>query len=156
VRLALAFLLFTPVRTHSVLGARWSEFDLPAARWTIPVERLKLKRKDRELDLRPFVVPLAPTAVAILERLRELAGTSPYVCASPKERAPGEPATPPRSLDGKALSRALSRLQRDSAQRDAPLLLDSRATPHDLRRTWRSWAQDHGVSDSVAALSLGH
>lgn len=149
VRLALALLLYVPVRSHSLLGARWSEFDLDGARWTIPVARLKLKRKERAADLQPFTVPLPATALAILKRLKEKArGASPFVLTSPRPEKDGAP----RAVEDKALARALKRLQAD----DRLSLNGSPVTPHDLRRTWRSWAMDLGVSDTVARLSLGH
>ena len=33
----------TLVRTSELIGAKWSEFDLDAARWDIPAERMKMR-----------------------------------------------------------------------------------------------------------------
>ena len=57
---AFAFIMLTVVRLSEATGAEWSEFDLDAATWTIPADRMKAKRDHR--------VPLAPAAVAILRR----------------------------------------------------------------------------------------
>jgi integrase len=33
----------TFVRTSELIGAKWAEFDLKAARWDIPAERMKMR-----------------------------------------------------------------------------------------------------------------
>jgi integrase len=58
---ALELLILTASRTAECVASRWSEFDLAAALWTIPAERIKAGREHR--------VPLAPTAVALLRKL---------------------------------------------------------------------------------------
>lgn len=153
VRLALAFQLYVPLRSHSLIGARWEEFDLDGARWTVPVERLKL-HKAKRATARPFVVPLPSTAVAILRRLMEEAGDNPWVLTSPIPPEKGAPAT---HIEPKALIRALSRLQATAVAEKAPrLAFGAKLTVHDLRRTWRSFAMDLGVDHVVAERSLGH
>lgn len=146
VRLALAFQLYVPQRSQSLIGAKWEEVDFKQRLWTVPVARLKLRKRDRP-SARPFVVPLPATAVAILGKLRELAGDSPWVLASPLP----EEDEPRGHIDSKALIRALSRLQESGR-----LSLGARLTVHDLRRTWRTWAQELRVDDTVAERSLGH
>ena len=42
-RLAMKLIGMTFVRTSELIGARWSEFDLEAARWDIPAERMKMR-----------------------------------------------------------------------------------------------------------------
>ena len=37
VRLGIAFQLYVPTRTHSIIGAMWDEIDMKEKRWTIPV-----------------------------------------------------------------------------------------------------------------------
>lgn len=147
VRLAISFQAYTPLRAQSLLGARWEEFDLEEKLWTVPVARLKLTREERKVA-RPFVVPLPTTAVAILRRMKEHAGRSPWVVTSPLPVAQGEE---PRPVDEKALWRALARLQTTGR-----LAFGARITIHDLRRTWRSFAMDLGVDHVVAERSLGH
>ena len=59
---ALAFIMLTAARLTEATGAEWSEFDLDAAVWTVPADRMKGNR--------PHRVPLTAAAVAILERRR--------------------------------------------------------------------------------------
>jgi integrase len=61
-KLAMRLLALTFVRTSELIEAKWSEFDLEAARWDIPKERMKKRR--------PHLVPLAPQAVEILKVLK--------------------------------------------------------------------------------------
>lgn len=58
---ALRFAILTAARTGEVIGARWTEFDLDKAVWTIPAERMKGKREHR--------VPLSPPAVALVRSM---------------------------------------------------------------------------------------
>ncbi len=60
----LELIILTAARTGEVLGARWPEFDLDAAEWRVPGERMKAGREHR--------VPLAPAAVAVLRGLLPL------------------------------------------------------------------------------------
>ena len=63
-RLALQLMSLTFVRTSELIGARWSEFDLPGCRWIIPAERMKMKT--------PHIVPLSRQAMAVIERLQAI------------------------------------------------------------------------------------
>lgn len=65
-RAALSLIALTFVRTTELIEARWSEFDLEAAEWRIPPERMKMRT--------PHVVPLATQAVDVLRCLHELRG----------------------------------------------------------------------------------
>lgn len=65
-RLAMKLMAYTFVRTGELIGARWSEFDLVAAEWRIPAERMKMRT--------PHIVPLAPQAVEVLQALHTLSG----------------------------------------------------------------------------------
>lgn len=63
-RLALKLMALTFVRTSELIGARWVEFDMPAMRWDIPAERMKMKT--------PHTVPLSRQAKSVLEQLKAL------------------------------------------------------------------------------------
>jgi integrase len=63
VRLALQLLALTFVRPGELRMARWHEFDFDRAIWSIPAERMKMRRTHR--------VPLAPQTVEKLEELRK-------------------------------------------------------------------------------------
>jgi integrase len=65
-RLAMKLMALTFVRTGELVGARWSEFDLDAARWDIPAERMKMKT--------PHIVPLSEQALEVLRTLHVATG----------------------------------------------------------------------------------
>ena len=58
-------------RPGELRAARWPEFDLDKAIWSVPAERMKMRRAHR--------VPLPPQAVAILEELKAVTGREDYV-----------------------------------------------------------------------------
>jgi integrase len=74
-RLAMKLMAHTFVRTTELIGAEWKEFDLRAARWTIPPERMKMRK--------PHLVPLSSQAIDILLTLRQVTGNG-------KQLFPGE------------------------------------------------------------------
>ena len=61
---ALRLLMLTATRPGETRGARWVEFDLDAAVWTIPPERMKMKIEHR--------VPLSRQAVEVLRTMQTL------------------------------------------------------------------------------------
>ena len=76
---ALQLTILTACRTGEVLGARWSEFDLDNAVWTIPADRMKAGKEHR--------VPLSAPAVALLRALNE-GRKCDYVFPGPTLRKP--------------------------------------------------------------------
>jgi len=70
-RIALRLMMMTFVRTSELIEAEWKEFDLEAARWEIPKERMKMKR--------PHLVPLSRQAIQALSELRTLTGGNRYL-----------------------------------------------------------------------------
>ncbi|OEJ71773.1 integrase [Klebsiella pneumoniae] len=62
---ALLLTLLTACRKQEATGARWAEFDLEAALWTIPAERMKARREHS--------IPLPRQAVKLLQELRDTA-----------------------------------------------------------------------------------
>jgi integrase len=75
-RLALQLLALTFVRTSELIGATWDELTLPdnpaeGGMWIIPGARMKGKKD--------HMVPLAPQAVEVFQKLRDLADGSPWV-----------------------------------------------------------------------------
>lgn len=61
-KVAMLLVVMTACRKAEVTGARWDEFDLDAASWTIPAARMKNRRA--------HWVPLSRQAVALLRELR--------------------------------------------------------------------------------------
>ncbi len=94
VRCALRLLALTFTRPGELRFAAWKEFDLDKAVWTIPANRMKMRR--------PHLVPLSPQAIAILKELHTLTGQ--YELLFPGVRSPSRP------LSENTLNAALRRL----------------------------------------------
>ena len=75
-RAALRFIVLTFGRPGEIRFARWAEFDFDAAIWSIPAERMKMKR--------PHRVPLSTQAIAVLRELQPLTGR--YELVFPSDR----------------------------------------------------------------------
>ena len=67
-------ILWTATRPGEARNARWEEFDLNKACWTIPAERMKLRQEHR--------IPLPQQAVAMLKELKLLTGAKEYLFPS--------------------------------------------------------------------------
>lgn len=93
--IAMRLLLLTFVRPGELRAAEWSEFDLDAARWVIPAERMKLREK--------HIVPLSTQAVALLRELHALSGTQRWLF--PNQRRPKD-----APMSATTLNRALERM----------------------------------------------
>jgi integrase len=87
--LALAF-----VRPGELRLAEWSEFDLDAALWSIPAEKMKMRR--------PHRVPLSQRAVALLRDLHAITGKGRYLFPSIR--------SPNRCMSENTINAALRRL----------------------------------------------
>lgn len=70
-RAALQLIALTFVRPGELRHAEWMEFDLQDAVWNIPKEKMKMPR--------PHKVPLSRQAIAIINDLRKVTGTSRYL-----------------------------------------------------------------------------
>lgn len=60
--LAARLLIITGARSHMVRLAQWSEFDLEEGIWTLPAERMKMKKA--------FLVPLPAPAIELLQTVK--------------------------------------------------------------------------------------
>jgi integrase len=79
--LAIRFMACTFVRTGELRGAEWSEFDLDAAQWRIPAERMKMKEE--------HIVPLSRQAIGVLREIQGFTGDGRLVF--PGDRGPNKP-----------------------------------------------------------------
>ena len=77
-RLAIKLLALTFVRTGELIGAKWDEFDIPAARWNIPGERMKMRTA--------HIVPLSRQALEVLAALHGLTGDSSFLFPGDRNR----------------------------------------------------------------------
>ena len=75
---AIEFLILTASRSGEVRKARWDEVDLEAATWTVPADRMKMKREHR--------VPMSGWAMRILAETREMADGSGLIFPSVRGR----------------------------------------------------------------------
>lgn len=125
----LEFTVLTAARTSEALNAEWSEFDLEAAEWEVPKERMKAKEA--------HTVALSPRAVEILKGMQGL--DERYVFPSPMLK--GKP------MSNMAMLTTLDRL----GARD-------KTTVHGLARaTFSTWANETGAARSdVIEACLAH
>jgi integrase len=126
-RLAFEFLILTAARTNEVIGARWPEFDLDQAIWTIPAERMKANREHR--------VPLSPRALAIVKSAQAISTSEVLVF-------PGRSAHKPMS--NMVFLMILRRMKADF-------------TAHGFRSSFRDWASETtNFSREVCEMALAH
>lgn len=78
-RVALQLMAILAQRPGELRLAKWSEVDLDRAVWTIPAERMKMRR--------PHQVPLPARAVEILKDLKFVTGAGPYLFPGQTRRA---------------------------------------------------------------------
>lgn len=129
-KLALHLILLTMVRKSELLLARWEHVDLAAGEWHIPAHNAK--------NGKPHIVYLSSQAVADLEELRGLAGTSAWVL-------PGR-SGPEKPFAANALNTALDGV-------NVPI---EPFTIHDLRRTGSTRLHEAGFSSDVIEKALNH
>jgi integrase len=125
--LALEFAILTAARSGEVLGARWAEFDLERAVWTIPAMRMKARREHR--------VPLSRRALKIVNAMHEARGGD-FVFAGQKADKP---------LSVMALEMVLRRMRIENV------------TVHGFRSAFRDWAAEcTNFTNEVCEAALAH
>jgi integrase len=130
-RVALELLALTFVRPGELRSATWEDFDLDASVWSIPAEKMKMKR--------PHRVPLAPCAVTILRELRTITGHGKYLFPSVRSAR--------RCMSENTINAALRRLGFDKDE----------MTGHGFRSAASSMLNESGLwnADAVEA-QLAH
>jgi integrase len=124
---ALELAILTACRTANVIGARWDEFDLKNAIWTIPASRMKMGRE--------HVVPLAPSVVALLLSVDKFE-SSPFVFSG---------TTSSKHMSNMAMLKRLQRMGRGDV------------TTHGFRTAFRTWAAECTEFPSeIAEHALAH
>jgi integrase len=130
-------LLLTGTRRTEASEARWSEFDLDAAMWTIPRARFKTNAVHR--------VSLSPEAIALLQALPRPKGKKEedFVFSTTRgERPVGDYSGAKAAIDT-AMAKRLGATP-------APWQL------HDLRHTVRTRLSGLKVPEEVAEMVIGH
>ncbi|OOG38524.1 site-specific integrase [Rhodanobacter sp. C05] len=128
---ALQLLILTAARSGEVRGAMWSEFDMKAAIWTLPAERMKAKQAHR--------IPLCKQALRLLKKQHG----QHKVLVFPSIRDQKE-------LSDMTLTAFLRRVKAcsDVAKRTA--------TAHGFRSSFRDWCSEKGYARDLAERALAH
>ncbi|SOE67079.1 Integrase [Burkholderia sp. YR290] len=124
---ALEFCVLNASRTAEIIGAQWSEIDLDAKLWTVPAERMKMKKEHR--------VPLSKRAVAILQEMDAIR-QGDFVFPGMREGT---------GLSNMSLLAVLKRMGRADL------------TVHGFRSTFRDWAAEcTNFPRELAEKALAH
>ena len=141
--LAVLLLVCLGVRKSELCEAKWEEFDLDAAVWTLPAARSKTSVG--------IEIPLAPQVIEWLNELKVRACGSEYVF--PSRRSSKSP-----HMGSDTINRAISKMfGRERRQSKHPKNLMGNMeyfTVHDLRRICRTLLAKLGVSSHVAERCL--
>jgi len=125
---------FTVQRSGEIVPAKWVEFDLESATWTIPRSRMKLKDEDRG----PHLVPIPPGLLALLKAWKAEDGDGAvYVCPAPRSK-------------GHITADALEKFYRRT------LGLKGKHVPHSWRRVWKTWGGNAGKPFDVIEAQQDH
>ena len=128
-RLAIKLMSLTFVRTGELIGAKWAEFDLEAARWDIPGERMKMKT--------PHIVPLSVQAIEVLKTLQTVTGDRELLF--PGERDHGKP------MSNNTILKALERMGYKGTM-----------TGHGFRGIASTVLHEHGFDHAHIEAQLAH
>jgi len=132
---ALEFTVLTAGRTGAVIGAVWTEIDIPAKTWTVPPERSGTKITG--LDPKPRRVPLSDRVVEILNALPREKG-NPYVFIGGVAGMP---------LSNMAMAEMLKGMGYDG----------DRATVHGMRSSFKDWVSETThYPNEVSEAALWH
>jgi integrase len=129
---ALQLMALLACRPGELRQAKWSEFDLDGGIWTVPVERMKMRR--------PHRVPLPKQAVAILKALHPITGQGMAGLVFPGLRSVMRP------ISENTMNGALRRIGYSQEE----------ATAHGFRSSFSTLANDSGkwtVNAIEAALA---
>lgn len=127
--LALRLMALTFVRTVELRKAAWADFDLESAIWTIPAERMKMRR--------PHIVSLSKQVIDVLKELHTLTGGQKVLF--PSYRKPNE------VMSATTLNNALKRMG-----------YAGRFSSHGFRSTATTILSLLGYPESRVDLQLAH
>lgn len=129
IAIGLRLLALTFVRPSELRLARWSEFDFDNAIWTVPEERMKMRR--------PHMVPLARQALTLLRSLRTRSRSSPMLFPNHRDAD--------RELAASSFNHAIERLG-----------YGGRFSAHGFRATATTLLGLLGYPDKLVDLQLAH
>lgn len=93
-KLLIQFSLLTMTRPAEASNAEWQEIDFEQKLWSIPAERMKMKKA--------FTVPLSPQVLKILEKLKSITSRSRFIFQSPTR--------PKQPIDSRTANAAIKRI----------------------------------------------
>ena len=126
-KLCFELLVLCVSRSGEARMARWEEFDLEKAEWTIPAERMKAKKVHR--------VPLSHRALEILQEAKTLGDGTGIV------------------FEGSRAGRPLSENTMNKLLRELGYDVDV----HGFRTSFKTWCQERtNVSNEVSEAALAH
>lgn len=128
-RLALKLIAYTFVRTGELIGAKWTEFDIDAARWDIPAERMKMRT--------PHIVPLSRQAIEVLRTLYDLTGKSEFLFPGDRDSK--------KAMSNNTILKALERMG-----------YKGRMTGHGFRGLASTILHERGYNHEHIELQLAH
>jgi integrase len=134
IRRAHLLAVFTGQRMGEICNALWSEFDLNRGVWTIPRERMKVKKEERGAHS----VPLPPQLLRAIREWRRADGESAvYACPAPRGNGP---------------------ITREGVERfyRKGLKLEGKHSPHSWRAVLSTWANDAGEESDIVEAQLDH
>ena len=129
VKLAMRLLILTGTRPGELRKAEWSEFDFEDNLWSIPEERMKMRR--------PHLVPLSRQALAILEELKTMTSGYQYVFPGRLEKV--------KPISDMSLNVLIRRVG-----------YGGRATGHGFRHTMSTILHEQGFNSAWIELQLAH
>ncbi len=124
---AIELAILTAARSGEVRCASWGEFDLDAKVWTVPAERMKMRREHR--------VPLTATVIKLLGAQPRIEGTDLVF-----------PSTKNTPLSDMTLSAVIIRMNAQRTIDGLPKWIDPKRkrdiVPHGFRATFKTWCSE--------------
>ena len=128
-RLAIKLMALTFVRTGELIGAKWSELNIPDCRWDIPPERMKMRSA--------HVVPLSRQALEVIETLHIISGKSEFLFPGDRD--------PKKQMSNMTILGALERMG-----------FKGRMTGHGFRGLASTILHEQGYTHDHIELQLAH
>lgn len=134
---AIRLLMLTAVRPGELRNAPWCEFDLDNALWTIPAERMKMRRS--------HLVPLPKQSIAILRELQSLTGRFDLVFAGRND--------PKRPMSENTINKCLADMGYKGRQTGHGFrhLLSTELNGRGYNKDWIERQLAHGDNDEIRA-----
>ena len=128
-RYLLKWQLHTLTRPGEAAGARWDEIDMGHELWIIPAARMKKRRE--------HVIPLTPSAMVLLNKLKPISGEGVYLFPSD--------INPHKSASSSTANVALKRMG-----------FQGRLTAHGMRSIGSTALNEQGFDSDVIEAALAH